>query len=45
MSKGGTRIQRKVKAGQRARKGKRCPRCNRVTKIGRTCQFHKQYEE
>lgn len=40
-----SKVQSRVKPGHRAKKSKRCPLCNRVTKHGRSCQFHKKYEE
>ncbi len=47
MSKSGAKLQSKVKPGQRAKKGKRCPSCGRRMKVSvkPVCQFHKKYEE
>jgi hypothetical protein len=41
-----SKVQRKVKAGRRARKGKACPQCGRKMKVGvkPVCQFHKEFE-
>ena len=42
-----SKVQTRVKPGQRAKKGKICPSCGRRMKVGvkPVCQFHKLYEE
>lgn len=47
MAKSGSKLQERVKPGQRAHKGKACPVCGRKMKVGvkPVCQFHKKYEE
>lgn len=42
-----SKVQTRVKPGQRAKKGTKCPLCGRRMKVGvkPACQFHKVYEE